>query len=197
MANRTGGIYEWLLEHKEEMEAADRGNKMRRCRLEQRRGLPCWAAPQWVLISDSLEGRMRVRRKNVISLWCVNSYGHFLQPQFTGWKISKIPNHKGEKQRLFSKKIQVDLETQGYSWECSLLMQRMKMSPRCWSWGAGAAGWPAPHSPSSLCWHEGQALTMGREVSRSTSWASCFYMRGWARTTLHVIAQQNEKKYQH
>lgn len=80
----------------------------------------------------------------MISLWCVNSYGHF----------PSTPVLSTEKQRYcplreetFFLKIQVDLETQGYSWECSLLMQRMKMSPRC-CWGAGAVGAAAPHSPS-------------------------------------------------
>lgn len=61
------------------MEAVDRGNKMRRCFAWSRGRGPSSAGQHhsgyW--ISDSLEGRMRVRRKNVISLWCVNSYGHF------------------------------------------------------------------------------------------------------------------------
>lgn len=63
------------------MEAADRGNKMSRGAEEG--VFLCWEAPQWVLISDSLEGRMRVRRKNVISLGVLTHMVTSFQPHFT------------------------------------------------------------------------------------------------------------------
>lgn len=40
-------------EHKEEMEAVDRGNKMRRCSLKGEEGPSLLLAPQWVLMLSS------------------------------------------------------------------------------------------------------------------------------------------------
>ena len=111
MANRTGGDL-WVTSRTQRGERWKLLTEEIRWAEEQRRGSSFgaeegiflwWEAPQWVLISDSLEGRMRVRRKNVISLGVLTHMVTSFQPHFTGWKISKIPNHKGEKQRLFSK----------------------------------------------------------------------------------------------
>ena len=115
------------------------------------------------------------------------------QSHFTRWKVSKIPNHKGEKQRLFSKNSSGPRKP-GLLLGVFIAHAENEDESTMLELGSRCAGWPASHSPSCQCWHEGQSLTMGREVSRSAPSLSCFYTRGWARTTLHVIAQQNEKE---